>query len=183
MDFVPNIRKALRRFWPASRASVALESVCCLCFTVVMVGGVFEVVNTLLVNDFLDRAAHAVARDNALQDPAATEEQLLERARQIIRAEVGDRLDPDLLRIEIDAYDNPSAMLLGELSQGAYGQLGGDGGDMVVVRLRFEPREPLDRIREATSPFHALAVARNERTTGLSEPAPAGPTTLLAGVP
>lgn len=157
-----------------------------------MVGGVFEVVNTLFVNDFLDRAARAVVRDNALQDPATTEEELIERARAIVQAEVGDRLDASLLRIEIDAYDNPSAMLLGELSTGGYGRLGGGGGDMVVVRLRFEPRTPLGRMQQGLlngdGAFRALAVARNERTTGLLEPAPAEstseePTIIFAEAP
>ena len=164
---------SILRFWSALRASVALESVCSLCFTIVMVGGVFEAVHTLFVSDLLDRAALAVARDNALQDPAATEERLVERARQVIRAEVGDRLDPDLLRIEIDVYDNPSSMLRGELSEGGYGRLGGGSGDMVVVRLRFEPRTPLGRLQQEILTddfaFRALAVARNEHTTASPE--------------
>ncbi len=152
-----------------------------------MVGGVFEVVNTLFVNDFLDRAAHAVARDNALQDPAATEDALIERARQVVQAEVGDRLDAALLRIEIEAYDNPSAMLLGESSTGGYGRRGGDGGDMVVVRLSFEPQTPLGRMQQelltGDVAFRALAVTRNERTAGVPEPAPAEPEIVFAEVP
>lgn len=158
-------------FWSARCATVALESVCSLCFIVVMVGGVFEVAGWLFVNDILDRAAHAVARDNALQDPAATEEGLIKRAREVIWAEVGDSLDPNRLTIEIGAYDNPSAMLLGELSEGGYGRLGGDKGDMVVVRLRFEPQTPLRRMQQELLAddvaVRALAVARNERTAGL----------------
>lgn len=151
----------------------SLESVCSLCFMVGMVGGVFEVVNTLFVGDILDRAAHAVARDNALQDPADTPEQLLERARQAIRAELGDRLDPDALTIDIEVYDNPSAMLEGELSTGEHGPLGGDGGDMVVVRLRFAPPTPFRWLQQELLSddfaFQALAVARNERTIGLPD--------------
>ena len=135
--------QVLRRFWSARQATAALESVCGLCFMVVMMGGVFEVVNTLFVNDVLDRAAHAVARNEALQDPAATNAKLIERAREAIRAEVGDRLDPALLSIGIDVYDDPSKMLLGQLSQGEHSQLGGDAGEMVVVRLSFRSRTPL----------------------------------------
>ena len=165
--------KVLRRFWRARGAMTSLESVCGLCFMVGMVGGVFEVVNTLFVGDMLDRAAHAVARDNALQDPAETGEQLLARARQAIRAEVGDRLDPDVLQIDIDVYDNPTTMLQGEPSQGENGRLGGDGGDMVVVRLRFAPPTPLRWLQQEVMSddfaFRALAVARNERTIGLPE--------------
>jgi hypothetical protein len=139
---------------------------------VVMVGGVFEVVNTLFVSDLLDRAAHAVARDNSLYDQAAgTEEELLARGREAIRAEMGNRLNPDLLTVDINVYDNPSTMLRGELSEGGNAQLGGDAGDMVVVRLRFRPRAPLGWMRQKVLSddfaFHALAVARNERMVGL----------------
>ena len=141
---------------------------------VVVAGGVFEVVNTMLVGDLLDRAAYAVARDNSLQERAAeSQQQLLERAVAAIRAELGERLNPDLLRIEIDVYDNPSAMLQGELSAGENGLLGGDAGDMVVVRLAFRPQTPLGQLQQAVLSedfaFGALAVARNERAVGLPE--------------
>ena len=165
--------QVLRRFWSVRQATVALESVCGLCFIVVMMGGVFEVVNTLFVNDILDRAAHAVARNEALQDPAATNDKLIERAREAIRAEVGDRLDPALLSIGIDVYDNPSKMLLGELSQGEHSQLGGDAGEMVVVRLSFRSRTPLgwmqQQVLASHRTFHSLAMARNEVAAGLPE--------------
>ena len=163
--------KALRCFWSARQAT-ALEAVCSLCFMVVMVGGVFEVVNTFFVSDLLDRAAHAVARDNSLQkQAAATEEQLLERALAAIRAELGDGVDPDLLRIDIDVYDNPSTMLRGELSAGESGLLGGDAGDMVVVRLGFTPGTLIGWMQKTLLSedvaFRTLAVIRNERTVGL----------------
>ncbi len=157
--------QALRRFWSVRQATVALESVSSLCFIAVMMGGVFEVVNTLLVNDFLDRAAHAVARNEALLDPAATEAKLIERAREAIRAEVGTGLDAAQLSIGIDVYDDPSKMLLGELSQGANSRLGGDAGEMVVVRLSFRSRTPLGWLRQQ----QALAMARNELAAGLPE--------------
>ena len=142
---------------------------------VVVVGGVFEVVNTLFVSDLLDRAAHAVARDNSLQGQAAvSEEQLRERAFAAIQVELGDRLNPDLLSIEIDVYDNPSAMLQDELSAGENGRLGGDGGDMVVVRLGFTPETPLGQLQQMLLSedlgFRALAVVRNERAVGLPDP-------------
>ena len=146
----------------------------------VVAGGVFEVVNTMLVGDLLDRAAYAVARDNSLQEQAAeSEEQLLERAKAAIRAELGDKLNPDLLRIEIDAYDNPSAMLQGEVSAGGNGQLGGDAGDLVVVRLALTPRTPLAQLQQAVLSedfaFGALAATRNERAAGLPENEPEVP--------
>ena len=170
-----------RRFCRASRASVSLETVCYLCFSIGIVAGVFEVMNALFVGDVLDRAAQAVARDNSLQlEAAADKEQLLARAWKAIGKEVGDRLDPDLVEVGIKVYDDPSTMLRGEESTGDNSMLGGDPGNMVVVRLRYVPDTPLARLREVLQAgesdslaFQALAVARNERTIGFSEP-PAG---------
>ena len=164
-----------RKFLSARRAGAALESVCSLCFVVGMVGGVFEIVNTLFVSDILHRAAQAVARDNSLQLGAAgTEDQLLGRAWQAIRAELGERLHPDLVRVDIEVYDNPSTMLRGELSEGENGRLGGDPGDIVVVRLRFRPGTIQSWMRENLLPddfaYHALAVARNEPLIRSPEP-------------
>lgn len=174
----PPVRSAaqvLRRFWSVRQATAALESVFGLCFIVIMMGGVFEIVNTLFVNDVLDRAAHAVARNEALQDPAATNDKLIERAREAIRAEVGDMLDPALLSIGIDVYDDPSKMLLGESSQGEYSQLGGDAGEMVVVRLSFRSQTPLgwmqQQVLASYRTFQAVAMARNEIAAGLPETA------------
>ena len=139
----------------------------------VVVGGVFEVVTTLFIGDLLDRAAQAVARDNSLQEQAAsTPEQLRQRAHAAIRAELGDSLDPDLLTIDVEVYDNPSTMLQGDLSTGDNAGLGGDAGNMVVVRLAFTPQTAFGWLQETLESddevvFHALAVTRNERTVGL----------------
>ena len=166
------VASGLRRFWFARRGAVALEAACSLFFIVGTVGGVFEIVNSLLMSDLLNRAAFAVARDNAFQDEAAsTEDHLMERARQAIRREVGDRFDPASLQIVIDVYDNPSAMLRGELSAGENGGLGGDSKQMVVVRLRYKPPTPLGWFREEfltdDFAFTGLAIARNERLVEL----------------
>ena len=169
------VTEAARRFWSGRGASAVLESVCGICCTVVIVGGVFEVANRLFVDDLLGRAAHAVARDNAVQASAAgSETQLIKRAWEAIRAEVGDRFHPDFVRVEIDVYDDPSAMLRGETSEGQNGGLGGDAGDMVVVRLRFEPQTPpAEESGESPvrAPVRAVAVARNERILELPQPA------------
>ena len=141
----------------------------------VMVGGVFEVVHALFVSDLLDRAAHAVARDLSLQEQAAeTKELMLQRALAVIRADLGDRLNPELLKIDIDVYDNPSTMLRSELSAGEHSPLGGDAGDMVVVRMGYRPQTPMGWMQQALQSddftFRALALARNERTVGLPQP-------------
>ncbi len=170
--------EAPRGFFSALRASVALESVCCICFAVGIVGSVIEVVNTLFVSDILRRAAQAVARDNSLQVSAASDSaQLLARAWKAIGEEVGGRLNPDLVEVDIKVYDDPSTMLLGEESTGDNRLLGGDPGNMVVVRLRYTPETPFARLREILQAdesdslaFQALAVARNERTIELSAP-------------
>ena len=140
-----------------------------------MVGGLFEIVNMLFVGDTLGRAAYSAARDASLQEQAAdTEEQLLERALTAIRAELKGRVNPELLSVKIDVYDNPSTMLLGELSGGENSLLGGDAGDMLVVRLGFTPQTPFGWLQQALQSdgfaFRALAVARNEQAVGLSEP-------------
>ncbi|MCY4488402.1 MAG: hypothetical protein OXF11_14995 [Deltaproteobacteria bacterium] len=150
-----------------------MESVFYLGFVAVIVSGVFEVVSTLFMSDILDRAAYAVARDNALRgEPAASAEQLLARAKAAVRAEVGDRLEPDLLRIQVAVYDDPSTMLGDELSGGENAALGGDAGNMVVVRMGYMPSTPLGRIQQALlsdgEGFRVLAVVRNERTVGLT---------------
>ena len=173
-----------RRYFSALRASVALESVCCVCFAVGILGGVFDIVNTMFVSDILDRAAQAVVRDNSLQLSAASDRaQLLERAWNAIREEVGDRLDPDLVTVDIKVYDDPSKMLAGEESTGANSLLGGDAGNMVVVRLAFAPATLVARLRSTLAVddsdvffFHALAVTRNERAAGL-------PTPVVTGLP
>ena len=171
--------EASRRFCLSLRASVSVEAVCCLFFSIGIMAGVFELGNTLLMGDILGRAARAVARDNSLQVQAApNKEKLLARARDAIRKEIGGGLDADVLKVDIKAYDNPSAMLQGTASTGGNALLGGDPGDMVVVRLRYEPGTPLARLREllqageSGSPvFRALAVARNEGAAESPEPA------------
>jgi len=174
VEFFPRIWRALRRFRSGLRASVAVESVCCLCFAAGIVGGVFDVVNTLFVTDLLDRAARAVVRDNSLQVSAASDnEQLLARAWDAIYEEIGHGLDPNLVTVEIKVYDDPSKMLAGEVSTGANSLLGGDAGDMVVVRLGFRPPTLIARLRTTLQTdasedivFQAMAVARNERAIG-----------------
>ena len=61
--------------------------------------------------------------------------------------------------------------------QGGNGLLGGDPGDMVVVRLRYAPGTPLAGLREMfqagesdSLAFRALAVARNEGAAGVPQP-------------
>ena len=169
--------EGLRRFCLSLRASVSVEAVCCLFFSIGVMAGVFEVGTTLFMGDVLDRAARAVARDNSLQIQAAADsEQLLTRARNAIRKDVGNWLDPDRVEVDIKAYDNPSTMLQSEASTGGNGLLGGDPGDMVVVRLRYAPGTPLAGLREMfqagesdSLAFRALAVARNEGAAGVPQ--------------
>ena len=160
--------RGLRRFWAARRASVALEAACYLCFMTFLLGVALQVVGTVFAGDILDRAAYAVAKDSALRPTAAaTEQELIDRAWEAIRGEVGDTmLDPNLVRIDFAVYDNPSAMLRDELSQGANSQLGGDDDHLVVVRMRYDRKTALgwesDSLLEDPG-YDAVAVARNER--------------------
>ncbi len=159
--------KHLRPFFSVRRASVALESVAYLTFMVGMVGTVFEIVTTHNAGDILDRAAHAVARDHALQDEVpASSAKLIDRAWDAIRAEVGAGLDRSLVTVDIKAYDNPSTMLKDVASTGKYSMVGGGPGDIVVVRLRYEPKTGFAWLRQQLQSesvaFQALALARNE---------------------
>ena len=162
-----DVAKHLRSFLSVRRASVALESVAYLTFMVGMVGTVFEIVTTHNAGDILDRAAHAVARDHVLQDEVpAARGQLIDRAWDAIRAEVGAGLDRSLVTVDIKAYDNPSAMLKDVVSTGKYSLVGGGPGDIVVVRLRYEPKTGFAWLRQQLQngpvAFQALALARNE---------------------
>jgi len=157
-----------------------MESVLSLAFVVGMVGSAFEIINTLYVSDILHRAAQAVARDNSLrQAETITEAQLKARAWRAIRAEIGDRLDPDLLTVDINVYDNPTAMLRNQVSSGENRPLTGNPYDMVVVRLRFEPNTPLGWMRRQLQPgekivFPGIGIGRNQAMAGLPEATPVG---------
>lgn len=165
----------LQRFWSVRRAAVAVETVVGMTFTLGIVGGVAEIVSTVFHDDLLSRAAYAVAKDNALhQRPASDEAALLERAHAAIRYELGSNADPELLNIDITVYDNPSDMLDGTVSTGPNSLLGGDPGNLVVVRVGLKSATPIERLRngfdseEPQGPvYRALAVARNERLTEL----------------
>ncbi len=181
-----------RRFLSSQRATVALESVLASIPLLFALAGVFEIVRPLFIGDLLKRAAYAVARTNALYDTAASNAADLEsRIRQAIDAEIGDLLDFDLtmggtcgepgegespadfcLSVQVEVYDNPCDMrcaLKGEgpgKSQKDNAELGGDAGDMVVVRLRLQPRSVLSRTQQllfGDDGLRAAAVMRNER--------------------
>ena len=173
-------------FFRDSRATVALEGAMATSFLVFALTGVFEIVNTLLVGDLLNRAAYRVARASALADTAASSvAQLRTQCVEAVRAEVGDLLDFDLaasdgtcspadgqdssefcLSITVSVYDNPSTMLAGTVSQGSNAALGGDAGEMVVVRMQLEPQTVLGRTQRrllGNGRLTAMTVMRNDR--------------------
>ena len=161
----------LRPFAFCRRASVALESVAYIAFTVGMFGTAFEIVKVVNTGDILERAAYAAARDHVLQPYQARNKHELEnRAWEAIREEVGDALDSNVVDVRFEVYKNPSKMLNGEVSTDKFGQKGGGPGDMVVVTLSYEPtggfawlrKQLLDNGGNGEVAFAALAVTRNE---------------------
>ena len=84
-------------FWPAVAGVVALESALAIIPLMLCLTGVFQIVQTLFAGDLLQRAAHRVARTNALAATTASDAASLESlVRQAITTEAGDWLDFDL---------------------------------------------------------------------------------------
>ncbi len=181
----------VKRFLGCRRGAVALESAIATIPLILCLAGVFEIVSTLFAGDLLKRAAHRVARSNALAMTAATDDANLEnRIRGAITAEVGDWLDFDLtmnatcpqpqegqeeaeycLSATVQVYNSPGDMAAtedhpnGKLSQEGDAALGGGSGDMVVVRLRLQPRSTLGQLQQTLFGDHglrAIAIMRNE---------------------
>ncbi len=183
--------RKVKRFLGCRRGAVALESALATIPLMLCLAGIFEIVSTIFAGDLLQRAAHRVARTNALAMTTASDAANLEgRIRQAITAEVGDWLDFDLtmnatcpqpqedqqeakycLSATVQVYNSPTDMATtddnpnGQLSQEDDAALGGGSGDMVVVRLRLQPRSTLGQFQQTLFGDHglrAIAIMRNE---------------------
>ena len=182
----------VKQFLTCRRGAVALESALAAIPLVLCLAGIFEIVQTLFAGDLLKRAAHQVARSNALATTTATDAANLEaRIQGAITAEVGDWLDYELvmntdcpppqqnpqagaeycLSATVQVYNSPTDMAAtqdkpnGQLSQEGDAALGGGSGDMVVVRLRLQPRTTLGQLQQTLFGDHglrAIAIMRNE---------------------
>ena len=153
--------------------------------------GVFEIVQTIFAGDLLQRAAYRVARTNALALNTAADAASLESlVRQAVTTEIGDWLDYDLtmnatcpqpqedqqeaeycLSATVQVYNSPGDMAPtddnpnGQLSSEDDAALGGGSGDMVVVRLRLQPRSTLGQLQQTLfgdDGLRAIAIMRNE---------------------
>ena len=188
--------RTVKRFLACRRGVVALESALAIIPLVLCLAGIFGIVQTIFAGDLVKRAAYRVARANALAPTAASDAASLESlVRQAITTEVGDWLDFDLtmggtcaepeegeseadfcLVVDVDIYDSPCDMfcdLNGEgpgKSQKPNAALGGDAGDMVLVRMQLQPRsvlsETLSELQKSlfgADGLRAVAVMRNER--------------------
>ncbi len=175
--------RCLESFAFCRRASVALEGVAYIAFTVVIAATALEIVKTMQTGDILERAAQAVARDHVLQQHQARNSQELQaRAWEAIRAEVGDDgLDSNLVDVKFEVYLDPTKMLNGTLSTDDYSQVGGGPGDMVVVKLSYQPttgfawlrRQLSDNGQNGDVKFVSLAVTRNELALATNPDEPA----------
>ena len=183
----------VKRFLASRRAVIALESAIAVIPLMLCLAGVFEIVQTIFARDLLQRAAYRVARVNALALAAASDAASLETlVRQAITTEVGDWLKFDELMMNADCpqpqnnqqseaeyclsvtvhvYNSPVDMATtddnpnGQRSQEDDAALGGGSGDMVVVRLRLQPRSVLGQIQQTMfgeAGLRAVAIMRNE---------------------
>lgn len=177
----------VRQFLASRRAAVALESAIAAIPLVFALGGVFEIIRTAFVSDLLQRAAYRIARENAFADTAAPNKaELRSLVQRAITAELDDLLDFALantngdcappeagedqpaycLKVDVDVYDPED---LGSTKADA--PLGGDAGDMVVVRLHLRPLYALGRVQQrlfGDDGLRAMALMRNERRQELS---------------
>lgn len=181
----------VKRFLACRRGVVALESAIATIPLMLCLTGIFEIVSTIFDGDLIQRAAYRIARTNALAPTTASDAASLETlVRQAITTEVGDWLDFDLtmtatcpqpqegqqaaeycLSATVQVYNSPSNMAKtddnpnGQLSQEDDAALGGGSGDMVVVRLRLQPRSALGQLQQTLfgdDGLRAIAVMRNE---------------------
>ena len=181
----------IKRFLACRRGVVALESALATIPLMLCLTGVFEIVQTIFAGDLLQRAAHRMARNNALAATTASDAASLESlVRQAITTEAGDWLDFDLtmnttcpqpqegqqeaeycLSATVQVYNSPSDMATtddnpnGQLSQEDDAALGGGSGDMVVVRMRLQPRSALGQLQQTLfgeAGLRAIAIMRNE---------------------
>ena len=181
------------RFLACRRGAAALESALACVVLVFALAGVYQIVQTVFVGDLIQRAAHRVARANALYDTAAgNPTQLRTRIAEAIKAELGGLLSFELaengtcqtkeesepeegesdavqkdfcLVVKVDVYDCPLCLKDNKLSRRANAALGGDAGDIVVVRLHLIPQTTLGKIEQQLfgTGLRATAVMRNER--------------------
>ena len=172
-------------FLACRRGTVALEGVLATIPLILCLIGVFEIVHFLFAGDLLQRAAHRVARQNALT--ASSDTASLEGlVRQAITDEVGGWLDFELAMDEaetcggsadycliahVDVYDSLGDMFAdtkGEgpgKSQNAAAALGGEAGDTVLVRMKLKPQSMLSELQEilfGTDGLRAVAMMQKE---------------------
>ncbi len=183
--------RTVKRFLSCRRGAVALESALATIPLVFCLAGVFEIVQTLFAGDLLQRAAHRVVLNNAMERTAAKDLTAMEnRVRQALETEIGDWLSYDLtmtaacpqpkedeeksyaeycLSATVEVYKSPIDMATGMLSdQSDDVGYGGGSRDMVVVRLQLQPRSVLGEIQQTLfgeDGLRAVAVWRNEERT------------------
>ena len=177
----------VKRFLSCRRGSVALESVIASLPLLLCLTAIFEIVQTIFADDLLQRAAYRVARRNAIALTAASGAAEMEsRVGPAIASEIGDFLDYELkmgadcpepeddplvqagycLSVNIEVYNSPADLTSGHQSeQSEIAGYGGEGNDLVVVRLRLVTRSVLSGLKRTlfgTDGLQAVAVIRNE---------------------
>ena len=136
----PGARGPLPRFRRAQRGTVAIEAALSLSVLVAALAGLMGIVQTTYKSDTLERAARAAARAVALEAEAPASASALDAVVcGAIKSELNLSSDFDCgakWTITVDAYETPAALLAGTARSGDDATIGGENGDMVLVRIR-----------------------------------------------
>ena len=174
----------VKRFLNCRRGTVALESAIAATVLVAALAGVYEIVHTTLVRDFIARGTYSIANRGALHaTEAGSLEEMKQRGLAALKAELGDwpslvalagpdgqcaedgaEPKPWCLAVSIEVYENPTDLKNGRPKDGA---LDGDAKDLVVVRLTLKPQSlilgPIYNATFGPDGLRATSVVRNER--------------------
>lgn len=167
MHRAPNSRSVTdppRRYAIRTGAAVAIEGALSITLLVAAFAAIMDIVQSVQLTNRVERVAWAIARSNAMEPaPAATADDLRARIETVIEAEVGGSFDPENFRVDVTAYQTAAGLANGTPSSLPSARLGGDPGDMVVVRVRYGPPDPrgFQRLLGGNT-IDALAVACNE---------------------
>ena len=149
----------------------AVETALSIAVLVGVLAALMGVIQNLQGKDQAERATRAGARSVALLESAPTDQASLESAVcEGVNAEL--QLDEGYdctegWSIEVEAYASPSALLAGTKRDGS-APLGGEDGDLVLVRLteRERPAKTEEEKRKMGTGRRTVAIAQNERSAG-----------------
>ena len=165
----------VRGFRSGQRGAATIEAAIAISVFVTALASLMVIVQSIYVEDRMERAARAGARAVSLAATApASEKALKDLICKAVERELGEGEGKACAcwTIEVEAYETPQALLSGT-ARGAGGPRGGENADMVLVRLRrpyanwlpAPTRVDSDACPDAHEVANVVvaAVARNER--------------------